>query len=271
MIGLPGKWPSAERSSTGMRQFDAMRGHGYVTRPIAPLLSASRRMTSSRGSLPSVLRGNAATRCSGRGRKAASIRHRSAAMIASASRPGATANAMSRLTASPSSSSGATKTPSSTPSIAFRWWFKFASDARLPGNIDEIGDPAPQQEPLGIAQYDGVRQQGLLRDRHAGCPGACCILTQHDAIEAAPFLGERGASNGDLPGLRATINLEQRRARTASRLPRQARPTAARWPTAAVNRRQIARLASIIRKCTGVVTSRRGRQAAASSAMISSG
>src|SRR6267378_3525466 len=71
------------------------------------------------GSVPVSLRGRDSTKQSGRGRNAASIRWRRAAMMVSLASPGATTKAVSRVTV-PSSSSGMTNVPSRTPSMEFR-------------------------------------------------------------------------------------------------------------------------------------------------------
>ena len=70
--------------------------------------------------------------------------------------PGATAKAMSRLTALPSSSV-ATNAPSSTPSIAFRWWFRCASDVRLPATLTRSAMRPCSENRATIVQLDAHR------------------------------------------------------------------------------------------------------------------
>lgn len=87
------------------------------------------------GNLPVALRGRLSTLYKGRGKNAGSIFWRNAVTISLTSSVGATTKALSRVTSPDVYSGGMKNAPSVTPGIAFKWWFKYANELRLPAML----------------------------------------------------------------------------------------------------------------------------------------
>ena len=127
-------------------------------------------MISSRGSLPRILRGNLATRCRGRGRKAASIRWRSAGEDIFGTHAGRDSEGREPVDGIADIIGGDKDAVQHTFDriqmvVQMRQRRAFAS------NVDQVGDAAVQRKSLGLVQLDDVGQQRFFRDRDAGSPG----------------------------------------------------------------------------------------------------
>ena len=132
-------------------------------------------MSDSRVNLPVVLRGNASTKYSGRGRNTASTLLRNAFRMSSPLSPGATTKASGRFIA-PSLSSGMKNTPSCTPGISFSMMVQAGQRGALARDVHQVRRAPVQDERAVRVTLDHIAHACFDLDMAAEHMAALLVL-----------------------------------------------------------------------------------------------